>query len=51
MKHLIFCFSPMASPQVMANQDMHTRLELYASRLAEVEQQGSLSLNASTPDV
>ncbi|XP_071957062.1 dystrophin-like isoform X2 [Antedon mediterranea] len=30
--------SPAASPQLMANQDMHTRLELYASRLAEVEQ-------------
>ncbi|XP_038058938.1 dystrophin-like isoform X2 [Patiria miniata] len=33
--------SPVTSPQQMANQDMHTRLELYASRLAEVEQHGS----------
>lgn len=32
------CFSPSPSPQhSLSSQDMHSRLELYASRLAEVE--------------
>uniref|UniRef100_A0ABM0M5R4 Dystrophin-like n=1 Tax=Saccoglossus kowalevskii TaxID=10224 RepID=A0ABM0M5R4_SACKO len=30
--------TPAPSPQQVVSQDMHTRLELYASRLAEVEQ-------------
>ncbi|XP_041463609.1 dystrophin-like isoform X2 [Lytechinus variegatus] len=35
--------SPITTPQHMANQDTHTRLELYANRLAEVESQGTLN--------
>ncbi|XP_076466610.1 dystrophin-like isoform X3 [Babylonia areolata] len=38
--------SPAPSPQHSISQDMHSRLELYASRLAEVEQRQ----NCSSPD-
>ncbi|XP_071819644.1 dystrophin-related protein 2-like isoform X2 [Apostichopus japonicus] len=45
--------SPASTPQHLANQDTHTRLELYAHRLAEVESQsqGSLTTNSSQPDM
>ncbi|XP_052810329.1 dystrophin-like isoform X2 [Mya arenaria] len=39
--------SPAPSPQHSISQDMHSRLELYANRLAEVEQQQA----TQTPDV